>query len=166
VLVWLAAAHVQAGEIDEATERLRQADNVRSLAQRPLRDQVRSLVLAESERWDEAEVFLHDSRGYAGDAGLLALPIHLDRLEGRATLARGRTHEGIRMLAEAARAFTGLGAVWDASLTELLLAEALTEANRPDEGRMHAIRAVEVFERLRARAELNRARALLASLGG
>jgi class 3 adenylate cyclase/tetratricopeptide (TPR) repeat protein len=166
VLVWLAWAHVQAGEIDQAIDRLDQADGIRSFAQRPLRDQVRGLVLAEAERWDEADLFLRETRAYAADAGLVALPIHLDRLEARAAMARGRHDEGLAKLADASRAFADLEAVWDASVTDLLLVEGLIEAGRRREARPHADRAVQAFERLRAIDELVRARAAVASLDG
>jgi hypothetical protein len=51
-------------------------------------------------------------------------------------------------------------------VTRLLLAETLVDADRSDEARTQADSAVRVFERLRAMRQLDRARAVLASLDG
>jgi len=164
--VWLAFGHMRAGDVVRAMERIGHPDEVASLAQRPFADQVRSLLLAQAGRWDEADEFVETGRRYAADAGLRALPVHLDRLAGRAALARGRVEEGIATLAGAASAFAELGCLWDASVTQLLIGETQSAAGRPLDARDRLVQAAEVFERIGARDELGRARAVMASTGG
>jgi len=131
---------------------------------RPLQDQVMAAALVRFGRWDEVPAFLTGSRAFAERAGLRALPVHLDRLEGRAALAAGDTSRAVGTLAAASTAFEGLGARWEKACTDLSLAEALIAADRRGEARERLHRASEVFEDLRSIREIQRSRELSAKL--
>src|SRR5207247_548303 len=90
-LVWLAWILTRQGERDEVKDLLARAASIPSQVGRPFADQVRAAVLAEQEQWDEVPEFLQHAREFAARGGLRALPVHLDRLEGRAALAAGDT---------------------------------------------------------------------------
>ncbi len=120
---------------DEVKELLEQAASIPSQVGRPFAEQVRAVVLAEQERWGEVPAFLEQTRDLAARGGLLALPVHLDRLEGRAALAGGDTGRAIGTLAAASTGFEALGARWEKACTDLSLAEALIAAERRDEAR-------------------------------
>ena len=105
------------------------------------------------------------AQAFAERAGLRALPVHLDRLEGRAALAAGDTSRAVGALAAASTAFEGLGARWEKACTDLSLAEALVAGHRSDEARARLDAAIEVFEELRSLREIERSRELLAKLG-
>jgi len=156
---WVAWAVARRGESDRAWSLVRDR-TVESQTFRPFHDQVVAELLALTERWDEAPDFLEGSRAYAADAGLLALPVHLDRLEGRAAIASGRSEDGLQTLERARDGFAGLGAAWERGRTELDLADALASAGRGDEGRMRLDAAKPDLERAGALAELDRLRSL------
>jgi len=75
--------------------------------------------------------FLEDSRAYAAEAELLALPVHLDRLDGRTSIAAGRLEPGLDALERARGGYARLGAVWERGRTELDLAEAFASGGGP-----------------------------------
>jgi class 3 adenylate cyclase len=162
--VWLAWILARQGARDEVKELLERVASIPSQVGRPIADQVRAAVLAEHERWDEVPAFLQHSRDFAARGGLWALPIHLDRLEGRAALAAGETGRAMGALARASTAFEALGARWEKACTDLSLAEALMAADRTDEARERLHGASEVFEDLRSLREIERSRQLLKDL--
>jgi hypothetical protein len=164
-LAWLAWIETRRGRPEDALHRLEGARGSATLAVRPLTDEVRSLALAEAGRWSEVPAFLQDSRRYAAECGIRALPPHLDRLEGRTTMAAGDTDGAVSLLRRASRGFEGLQARWEQACTDLLLAEALASIDLPDEAGSVLEAATAVFEELRSAAELDRARALLERLG-
>ncbi len=162
--VWLAWILTRQGTREEVGELLERAAAIPSQVGRPFADQVRAVVLAEHERWDEVPAFLEQSRDFATWGGLRALSVHLDRLEGRAALAAGDVSHAVGMLAGASAAFEELGARWEKACTDLSLAEALIAADRRDEARERLHRASEVFEDLRSIREIQRSRELSAKM--
>ena len=163
--VWLAWILTRNGARDEVKELLEQAAAIPSQVGRPFADQVRAAVLAEHESWGEVPAFVEQARDFAARGGLRALPVHLDRLEGRAALAAGDTSRAIGTLAAASTGFEKLGARWEKACTDLSLAEALIAGDRGDEVRARLGGAIEVFEELRSVREIERSRELLAKLG-
>ena len=97
---------------------------------------------------------------FAERALLEALPFHVDRLEGRAALARGDASSALGALTRARDGFTGLGARWDAAVAKLWLAEAQLAAGAPAM-RESAEDALGVFDELRSVRESEQARSLL-----
>jgi class 3 adenylate cyclase len=161
---WLAWALSRRGRHAEAQGLVNEVAQVSSKVFQPFQDQVGAELLAAQNRWDDVPAFLAMSRAYAAESGLRALPSHLDRLEGRAALARGRGAKGMRLLEVAREGFGRLGAVWERARTELFLAEALTVAGRHDEALPLLGPAIDVFEALSSMLETRRARALLSEL--
>lgn len=164
--VWLAWILTRQGARDEVKELLEHAASIPSQVGRPFAEQVRAAVLAEHEKWGEVPAFVEQARDFAARGGLRALPVHLDRLEGRAALAADDTGRAIRTLAAASTGFEKLGARWEKACTDLSLAEALVAGHRSDEARARLDAALEVFEELRSLREIERARELLAELEG
>jgi tetratricopeptide (TPR) repeat protein len=163
--VWLAWILARQGARDEVKDLLDRAASIPSQVGRPFADQVRAAVLAEHDRWDEVPGFLEQTRAFARRGRLRALPVHLDRLEGRAALAAGDTGRAIESLAAASTAFEALGARWEKACTDLSLAEALIAADRGDEAKVRLQGASEVFGELRSLREIERSGDLLAKLG-
>jgi hypothetical protein len=126
--------------------------------------EARCTVIAEEGTWDEAEALAERIRSYAAAAKLVALPVHADRLEGRARLAAGDAAGAIDPLERAASGFAALGARWEVALTELALGEALAALGRNDAAARALGRAVEEFARLQVPRELERAQERLAAV--
>jgi tetratricopeptide (TPR) repeat protein len=165
IRTWLAWALLGGGSPDEAADVLAEADETLLRAHEPLLRQVQADHLAESRRWDDVSAFAEVARAYAAEAGLRALPIHVDRLDGRAALAAGDHARAVEVLERARAGFGSLSARWEAARTDGFLAEALAGAGRRADAREHLRRATTVFERLGARRELERSRALAERLG-
>jgi hypothetical protein len=163
-LIWLAWITTRQGTWDEFEALLEPLRSSHTELRRPLQDQVMAAALARFGRWDEVPAFLTGSRAFAERAGLRALPVHLDRLEGRAALAGGDTSRAIGILAGASTSFEELGARWEKACTDLSLAEALVAGHRSNEARARLDAAIEVFEELRSLREIERSRELLAKL--
>jgi hypothetical protein len=161
---WVAWAVARRGESDRAWSLVRDR-TVESQTFRPFHDQVVAELLALTERWDEAPDFLEGSRAYAAEAGLLALPAHLDRLEGRSAIASGRLEDGLETLERARDAFARIGAAWERGRTELDLADALASAGRGAEAPKLLDAAKPALERAGALIELDRLRSLRDLLG-
>jgi hypothetical protein len=123
--------------------------------------EARCALVAEQGAWDEADAVLARARGHAEAARLRALPLHADRLEGRARVAGGDAAGAVACLERAASGFAGLAAAWEVAVTELALGEALAALDRDDDAARVIGRAAGVFERLRVPRELEQARALL-----
>jgi len=117
-------------------------------------------VVADLGRWDLADEVAAEARAFAERALLEALPFHVDRLEGRAALARGDASSALGALTRAGDGFTGLGARWDAAVAKLWLAEAQLAASAPAV-RESAEEALSVFDELRSVRESEHARSLL-----
>jgi class 3 adenylate cyclase len=164
-LIWLAWILTRQGRSDEVGDLLERLDSNRSQVARPLEDQVRAVALAEHERWDEVPGFLERSRAFAEKGGLRALPVHLDRLEGRAAVATGEAARGVELLWSASAGFSNLQARWERACTDLWLADALLRVGRLDQAGATLMPAVEVFEALGSVHEIERSRELLGTLG-
>jgi tetratricopeptide (TPR) repeat protein len=126
--------------------------------------EARCTLIAEERAWDEVCDVVVEARRHAETAQLLALPLHADRLEGRALLAAGDADAALPLLERALGGFAGLSAAWEGALCELALGQALTAIGRSEDALAVLTRAAEVFERLRVPRELEEARALLGAL--
>lgn len=123
--------------------------------------EARSALVAEAGTWEEAASVVARARAHAEAGGLLALPFHADRLEGRARLAAGDAGSAIASLERAASGFAGLAAAWEVALTELSLGDAYARLGRDDDAGRVLTSAEVVFERLGVARELGQARTLL-----
>jgi len=109
--------------------------------------------------WDEADGLVAAAREEAEIGELLALPLHADRLEGRAAYAGGDVTTATELLARSAEGFAAIDARWDEAWSRLLLAEVLAGSDGRRAERELAV-ALPVFERLGSVAEAERGRAL------
>ena len=107
---------------------------------------------------------IQEARAFAERALLEALPLHADRLEGRAALARGDAPSAVEALARATEGFAALAASWETALARLWLGEAQLAASIPG-ARESAEAALGVFEELRSVREAEQARSLLSRSG-
>jgi class 3 adenylate cyclase/tetratricopeptide (TPR) repeat protein len=161
---WLAWAAARRGEHERAWELVRDAQ-VETQVMKPFQDQIAAELFALTERWDEVPAFLGSSRTHAAEAGLLALPVHLDRLEGRLRLATGDPDRGLELLSIAHDGFDGLGATWERARTLLDLAGGRTDAGRSVEAQAALDAAAPDLERAGALIELERLRELSKAAG-
>jgi class 3 adenylate cyclase/tetratricopeptide (TPR) repeat protein len=128
---------------------------------RPFAASVVSVLLAQTGSWDEVPAFMERSRAYVERSRVLALPAHLDRLEGRYLLARGDVPEAVETLRRAADGFQRLEMPWEHACTALSLAEALRRSDREEEATTRATAALAEFQRLRSISEIAAAREFL-----
>jgi hypothetical protein len=157
---WLAWLEARRGHLDRSWELIHDAD-IGTSTMRPFGDQVTAEVLALSQRWDEVPQFLEASRLYAHEAALLALPVHLVRLEGRAALATGNRKSGLELLDLACAGYADRGAAWERARTELEIAEALADAGLEADARARIGAAILDIERVGALNEIARSRRLI-----
>jgi class 3 adenylate cyclase/tetratricopeptide (TPR) repeat protein len=118
-------------------------------------------ILAEQQAWEEVPGLVSEARHHAAEAGLLALPFHAERLEGREALAGGETDRAIRLLRQAGNGFSDLEAHWEAACAHLWLAEGLLSRGEQGRARECLFKAGRVFENLSAVRELAQSRDLL-----
>jgi len=163
---WLAWTLARHGSHERAWTVIEDADAAGTKILQPFRDAVVADLLALGERWQDVPAFLSESRAYASEARVRALPAHLDRLEGRASAAGGHLEDGLAQLRRAGADFGDLGATWERARTELDLAEALMRSGRPDEVGLLVATAEPDLERAGARIELGRLRALADRMPG
>jgi class 3 adenylate cyclase len=145
------------GALDESRAQLDESNAIPFLGHAPILRQVEADHIAAAERWNDVPSFVENARRYASRAGLWALPLHLDRLEGRAALAAGDARRAIEWLERARDGFAALAARWEGARTDAFLAEALAIAGSDDHARARLKLATEVFEELGAVGELRRA---------
>ncbi|HXF71273.1 MAG TPA: adenylate/guanylate cyclase domain-containing protein [Actinomycetota bacterium] len=157
---WLAWLRARRGDLAGALDAIAETELVRYGIARPFREQVAAEILVLAERWDEVPAVLARARAYASEAGLLALPAHLDALEGRAALAAGDAVGAIAHLERAREGFARLPARWERARVELDLSRALLELGRVDEARADLEAAAPDLETAGARIELRRLREL------
>jgi hypothetical protein len=134
-------------------------------AARHLLLQNRCLILAWEEAWEEVPTLLAEARAHAERAGLEALPVHADRLEGRTAWATGEPDRAVQLLQRSRGHFATLEAPWEVALADLWLAEALATSGDTANARQRLEAAREVFERLGSLPELEQAAALAGRLG-
>ena len=126
--------------------------------------EARGALIAEEGTWDEAASVAAAAREHGEVARLAALPLHADRLEGRAALATGDAEAAIAPLERAAAGFAGLHAAWEAALCRAGTRRG-ARGSRSLRGRRHGARARGRGVRaLRVPRELDRARALLGTV--
>jgi len=152
---WLAWIHAHRGDGGTALDIMRTLSASPSGVARPHVDQMHAAVLSDLGAFDGVETFLAETRRYAVEGGLAALPIHLDALEGRAAAAAGDLSTAKDLLRDARSRFADLGCRYEAARVDVSLATALAEA-RPEESRARLASARAEFERLGAGIELER----------
>ena len=157
-----AAALVRRGAFAEARRYLDRLAGTDLFLDRDL--ETRCAMVAEEGSWHEADALIEQARRHARIGSLLALPLHADRLRGRALLAAGEPERALEPLARATAGFTRRGAAWEAALTRHAHGEALAASGRREAADEALARAAEVFERLRVPRELARARELRGAL--
>jgi hypothetical protein len=155
-LIWLAWIETRQGSWNEVEALLEPLSSSHTELRRPLQDQVTATALAAFARWDDVPAFLTGSRAFAERAGLHALPVHLDRLDGRASLAAANAERAATLLERAGEGFAVLGAIWERAVTELDLADALASSGRDEDARAMLARAAPVLEQSGAVIELER----------
>jgi hypothetical protein len=155
-LIWLAWIATRQGSWNEVEALLEPLSSSHTELRRPLQDQVMGAALARFGRWDDVPEFLAGSRAFAERAGLRALPVHLDRLDGRASLGEGNAERAATLLERAGEGFAVLGATWERAVTELDLAHALASSGRDEEARAVLAHAGPVLEESGAVIELER----------
>jgi hypothetical protein len=153
---WLAARD---GAVDEALQMLDDVDALSTMTIRPVAHMVRASVIVETGRFEGADAFVDGSSRFAEAAGLVALPVHLDRLRAILRLREGDAG-AIEALAASRAAFERLGARWEASRTDLWLSEALAEAGRTADARERLAASTVVLEAIGSLLELERVRDL------
>jgi class 3 adenylate cyclase len=162
---WFARILAHRGRVDEALSVLDGiAPALRLAVSRPFIDSVAASVLGAAGAWDRAETFVEETRAYAADAKLVALPAHVDRLEGLLARSAGDLERGRGRLQRSAEAFTAIGDRWNAALAELDLATTLADEGRNKDATHRCAAAEATFERLRSIRDLERARSLGARL--
>jgi hypothetical protein len=162
--IWLTTVLFRVGSHQEAQKLLDSVHRVHTQIYRPLLDQVIATALAEQRRFDEVPEFVRRSREYSERAQLRALPVHLDRLEGRSAVAGDDVEAGVEMLEKARQGFEALGATWERAVTELDLAEVLATSGNAERARSLLDEAAPDLERAGALRELKRLWALRQSL--
>ncbi len=142
--------HLARGEVGEARARML-PDAWRTLVGDAL--EARARAAAAARAWDEVPALLDEMRTCAASSTWPALEAEIARLEGRTALAAGDVERGLERLTTASAAWSALGCIWDAAVTDLEMAEAGGAASR-------AASAAATFERLRTPSYLARARAV------
>jgi class 3 adenylate cyclase len=165
VYPWLARVAAHRGS-DEAFERLDESTSAvgPGMGKGAILE-ARCDVIAHLGRWALADEAVAEARAFAEQALLEALPLHADRLQGRAALARGDADGAIEPLRRAQAGFAGREARWEAALAQLWLGEALLVAGAHAEARESAQAADGMFEKLGSVREVEQARALLGRIG-
>jgi hypothetical protein len=157
---WIALTYTRRGQFDLARAWLDKQDDSSFKGNAGLIWEARTDLVADAGWWDQAPEVVEHARAHAKEAGLIALPVFADRLEGRTAVAGGDLERGLEVLAKARDGFERLEARWDQALTALYRAEALAAAGRPADKNGDLTLARATFERLGARRELQRANAL------
>jgi hypothetical protein len=158
---WLTRVAAHRGSEAEAFRWLERSEEIPWALAMPTVLEATCDIVAELERWDLAEATVTEARAFAERALLEALPLHADRLEGRAALARGKTTHAVDSLTRARNGFAAIGARWEAALASLWLAEAFRAAGDESEAQLAADTALHVFVELGSVRELEHARSLL-----
>jgi class 3 adenylate cyclase/DNA-binding SARP family transcriptional activator len=113
--------------------------------------------------WNETAELAAAAADETENGELLALPLFVDRLEGRTAAALGDPERARLLLRRSAEGFAALAARWEEAWSRLLLAEAIAAVDGREAERELAS-ALPVFERLGSVREAERARTLLAAV--
>jgi tetratricopeptide (TPR) repeat protein len=160
---WLVRVAAHRGSEAEAFRWLERSEEIPWALAMPTLLEATCDIVAALERWDLADATVSEAREFAEQALVEALPLHADRLEGRAALAGGDSSRAIEALSRARDGFATNGARWEEALSSLWLAEAYRAAGNEELARSAAEAALGVFEELRSVRELEHARSLLDS---
>jgi class 3 adenylate cyclase/tetratricopeptide (TPR) repeat protein len=160
---WIAKLLIARGDLDQA-HRFLSAAPARWRVHAGMFLEGRMELVAAKHDWDATPPSIAEARAHATEAGLLALPMFADRLEGLAVMADGDADQAAELLGRSRDGLAGLDAVFDAALTELDLAIALAHSGKNAEARTTLEAAITTFERLGARALADRARAASSDL--
>jgi class 3 adenylate cyclase len=164
---WLAMILSHHGAVDEARAVIDAIPpNVRFAVSRPFIDAAAAQVLAASSSWDAAAGFLGPTRSYADHAQLIALPAHLDRLDGLMTAATGNADRALELLMRARTTFATMGDRWNAAVLDLDLAGAFQATSDTTSAALRCDEAETVFADLRSIRDLERVRTTRAELRG
>jgi class 3 adenylate cyclase len=164
---WLAYILLNRGSPQEARTILEGiGPALRRAVSRPFIDAVSANTLAALGAWEEAESFLDETRAYASSSKLVALPAHLDRLDGLRALARAEADRGRELVRRAGETFRAIGDRWNAAIVDLDLAKALADAGQIEHALLRATGANATFKDLRSIRALDDARSLLERLSG
>jgi hypothetical protein len=161
---WLAWIRARSGDASRAMELLSTIDAIPSSVFRPHTDLMRAGVFSDLGSFDEVPAFLEAARPYAAKAGLVALPVALDALEGRMAIAAGDLGTGATLLRRARERFGELAMPFERARAELSLAEGIALAD-PQEARALLEPATREAERLGSAFELRRASEVRSRLG-
>jgi hypothetical protein len=164
---WLATILTHRGAVDEGRAVLEAIPaNVRFAVSRPFIDATAAYVLGAAEAWDEAAAFVGLTREYAERAKLIALPAHLDRLEGLVASSTGDVEGARSLLARARTTFAAIGDRWNAAIVDLDLAGSFLAAGDGAAAESRCDEAETIFSQLRSIRELDRVRSVRAETGG
>jgi hypothetical protein len=144
---WLAWTLAHRGDADEALAVLRDVLDAPTGVFRPHTDAVRASILSDLGRFEDVPAFVGQARAYAEEAGLIALPAYLNRLEGLGAAAEGDHPRATELLRTAVSTFDELAMPWERARAELSLADVLAETS-PDDARALLVSATAEVERL------------------
>lgn len=157
---WIAKLLIARGDLDQA-HRFLSSPPDRWRVHAGMFIEGRMELVAAKHDWAAALPLIAEARAHAAEAGLLALPMFADRLEGLAAMANGEAIHAAELLGRTADGLAGLDAVFDAALTQLDLAVALARSGKNPDARTTLDAAIRTFEHLGATALADRARATL-----
>jgi tetratricopeptide (TPR) repeat protein len=158
---WLGRLMIERGQLDEAHRLLDTPPDRWKVHAGDLLE-TRLELIAADRAFDRASAVLQEARDHAAEAGLVALPLFADRLEGLLAVDRGDATVGIELLERASAGLAKLGATWERARTELALGRVLRAEGRAEDARRVLGDALVTFEELGAIA---RAREASAELG-
>jgi class 3 adenylate cyclase len=158
---WEAWIRARDGDVSEALRRLEAMSS--QLMVRPLVDTVVASVLLDARLFADSSDFIAQTRGYAEEGGIIALPPHLDRLEGAARLAE-EAPGGLESLGRARATFADLGMKWEVARTDLWLAEGHIQTGDQAKAAAAIDSTRVVLDELTSLPEIERARSLLERL--
>ena len=153
---WISKLLIARGDLTQA-DRLLSAPPDRWRSHAGMFIEARMELVAAADDWENASSFIAEARAHASEAGLVALPLFADRLEGLAAMANGDAVRAASLLERAVDGLTLLDAAFDVALTNVDLAAAVTHLGRHAEARTVIDAAISTFERLGARALADRA---------
>jgi class 3 adenylate cyclase/tetratricopeptide (TPR) repeat protein len=163
MLPWISKLLIARGDLDQAHGFLSPPPD-RWRVHAGMFMEARMELVAAKHDWEDVASISAEARMHAAEAGLVALPLFADRLEGLAATAEADAGRAAELLGRARDGLAGLDAVFDVALTEVDLAAALAHTGKNAEARTTLDAAIATFERLGARGLAASARAAAAEL--
>jgi len=158
VFPWLVLFLVERGELEEARAILLDPPEAWRV-HRPTVEEARLELAAATGEWSRSLAI--EARAYATEGELFALPVTIDRYEGRAAAASGDGARARTLLTAARDGFEDLGVRRERARTELDLARLARAEGRDAEARALLASATMVFTELGAIMDVEAARGLL-----